>query len=529
MHDLLHDRFISIRMPGGATEQVCLPELLGRLCAGQVQAYAGLRAHQADPWHVFLVQIGASVLARQPDVDPKDPPADTVFWRAGLLDLADGHESAWHLVVEDLTLPAFLQHPLPGGKAELDAAFAIKASAADKIDVLVTAKNHDLKALRAPPSSVEPWLYAVICLQTTSGFLGAGNWGSVRMNGGFGSRAVVSSVSSNRPDTRFKEELHFVHQLRSQIRDQGFGYATRGLVLTWLHSWSRQDHQCALHHLEPYFVEAVRPLRLIDSGGGILAMCATSKARQVGPKAVEAGLVGDPWTVINASDKKKGRSALTLSASGWTPERLTEILFEQGYELTPLQRARLGTGDLRFMGSVVVRGQGTTDGFHAFDIPIPAKARSSLLQPAMAQPLGHFGLELIKDAREAERSLHAALFALVEGGPDQVIFKRDGLAAWVSKASQGFGAHWSERYFDSLWQAIDPDHRPAVRVAWRDALVTRARQALLDAESRLPLPVGRRWRALTRANTMLHGALRKADLLPAGTSKADEPQDRAHV
>src|SRR5690606_21628847 len=117
-----------------------------------VEGYTGQRAHQADPWHVFLVQLAASIQARRPsDMLPTKPD----IWRSGLLELSQGVEEAWHLVVEDVTKPAFLQHPWKGwdnetahfrvktsrGKTVLDP----KATCPDELDVLVTAKNHDVK------------------------------------------------------------------------------------------------------------------------------------------------------------------------------------------------------------------------------------------------------------------------------------------------------------------------------------------------------------------------------------------------
>ncbi|MCP2835077.1 hypothetical protein, partial [Salmonella enterica] len=80
-------------------------------------------------------------------------------------------------------------------------------------------------------------------------------------------------------------------------------------------------------------------------------------------KNLESGDVGDPWIPLNTEDKKKGRSALTLPAAGFTPDRLTDLLFEQGFELTALQRPRPGDEPGWFVASVLVRGQGTTEGF----------------------------------------------------------------------------------------------------------------------------------------------------------------------
>ncbi len=164
MHDLLEDPLISIRTAAGE-RQVCLPELLAQLATGEVEEYMAVRAHQADPWHVFLVQIAASVVARRPAVSL---PADPRYWREGLLELAAGKACAWHLVVEDFAQPAFLQHPL-SGQAEFDRDFRPKAVAPDELDVLVTAKDHDVKMARAAGESLQAWLYALLTCQTFSG------------------------------------------------------------------------------------------------------------------------------------------------------------------------------------------------------------------------------------------------------------------------------------------------------------------------------------------------------------------------
>jgi CRISPR system Cascade subunit CasA len=44
----------------------------------------------------------------------------------------------------------------------------------------------------------EHWFYALLTLQTMQGFLGAGNYGISRMNGGFASRPSVGLAPSDR-------------------------------------------------------------------------------------------------------------------------------------------------------------------------------------------------------------------------------------------------------------------------------------------------------------------------------------------
>lgn len=531
MHDLLNDPLIGVRTAQGS-RRLNLPELLAALSGGQVDGYTGLRAHQADPWHVFLVQLAASIQARFPT---DALPIDAGYWREGLLDLADGIPEAWQLLVEDVTKPAFLQHPWKSWEAEAAAygvktnrgqiVYAPKASSPDELDVLVTSKNHDVKMARLDPQTVEAWMYALVLLQTTSGFLGQGNYGIVRMNGGFASRSIIAWARSLSPHVRFADDTRALRGLRDKACAD-VGYSMRGIVLTWLTPWNRNEHQWQLAQLEPWFIEAARPIRLCSSeNGGLLALGATSKARQIGPQTVDNGDIVDPWTVINVGDKKKGRSALTLSSDGFTPQRLTDLLFEQGFELTPLQKPQSGDGDGWFVASCLVRGQGKTEGFHRAQIPIPAKARRTLLQNASRETLGKLGQQLLGDAKDVQRALATALTVLSEGGPEKADFER--VETWINARRSDFAKTWEQRYFPTLWRGADEAHE-VVRRDWQQRLVD-AGQALLDeAAACLPLPSNRRWRSLTQAESAWRGVLHKAGLpLPGrATTESTQPEEQ---
>ncbi len=531
MHDLLTDPLIGVRTPE-SERRVSLPDLLAALSAGTVEGYTGLRAHQADPWHVFLVQLAASIQARRPT---ERLPTDAAYWRDGLLDLADGMEAAWHLVVEDVTQPAFLQHPWTSWEAEAvdygvrivrgQTVYDAKASTPDELDVLVTSKNHDVKMARVGPDEAEAWMYALLLLQTTSGFLGQGNYGIVRMNGGFASRSVVSWTLSRHPCDRFRDEVRTINSLREEtIRT--YGYAKRGVVLTWLTQWKRSDHQFYLRDLEPWFIETPRPVRLVHfMSGETIALGATSKARQTGPKTLENGDIGDPWTSINTGDKKKGRSALTLSADGYTPQRLTDLIFEQGFELTALQKPQPGNDSGWFIASCLVRGQGTTEGFHRKEIPVPSKARLALLNKQHRDSLGHLAQKLLSDAKEVQKALNTALTVLTEGGPDKADFER--VENWLKAGRKDFGRRWEAMYFPTLWRGAAEDHE-AVRSDWQQQLVNAAQDLLEESTQRLPLPANRTWRAITQAQRAFRSMLHKSHLpwpAPARSEKADTMEE----
>lgn len=530
MHDLLNDPLIGVRTQEGE-RRMDLPELLAALSAGSVEGYTGLRAHQADPWHVFLVQLAASVQARRPT---ETLPTEAAYWREGLLELAEGEASAWHLVVEDVCKPAFLQHPWTSWEAEADdygvravrgqTVHNPKATTPDELDVLVTSKNHDIKMARMGPEVVEAWIYALVLLQTTSGFLGAGNYGIVRMNGGFASRPIVAWARALDPCTRFADETRMLQDLRAKTCSD-FHYKNRGVVLTWLSSWPREKHQFEeITQLEPWFIEAARPVRLRAlEDGSLFALGATSKARQIGPKTLENGDVGDPWIPINVGDKKKGRSALTLSAEGFTPERLTNLLFEQGFELTPLQKPPAGEGPGWFVASCLARGQGSTEGFHQAVIPVPPKVRMALFQQDRRDTLAHLAGKLLADAKEVQSALGMALTVLTEGAPDKADFER--VAGWVKAARSQYGQHWQQHYFPTLWRGADEDHE-AVRRDWQGRLVEIGQALLNDATQRLPLPSNRRWRSITKAESAWRGMLDKKGLpLPGRTHVTVEQEE----
>lgn len=532
MHDLLHDPLIGVRTPSGA-QRLSLPGLLAALSAGQVDGYTGLRAHQADPWHVFLVQLAASIQARRPtDVLP----TDATYWREGLLDLADGIPEAWQLVVEDVTKPAFMQHPWKSWEAEAgdygvktsrgQTVFDPKASSPDELDVLVTAKNHDVKMARTAPETTEAWIYALITYQTFSGYNGAGNYGSIRMNGGFGCRTVLRWTDTGNPSERFVDETGLLQSLRQSTCGL-FGYAKRGVALTWLSVWNRSNHQYLVNQVEPWFIEAVRPLRIRHLGNGqLVALGATSKARQIGPKHLDSGDIGDPWIVIKVGDEQ--HSALDVTkAAGFDVKLLTNILFEDGFKLGPLQKPRQTEACAWFTGSAVAREKrkGNTEGFHRFEIPVPAKARRALLQKENRESLGKLGQQLLGDAKDVQRALATALTVLSEGGPDKADFER--VETWIKAARADFAKTWEQHYFPTLWRGADEAHE-AVRRDWQQRLVE-AGQALFDeAATRLPLPSNRRWRALTQAESAWRGMLRKADLPLPGrpTTETPEPEEQ---
>jgi CRISPR system Cascade subunit CasA len=275
-----------------------------------------------------------------------------------------------------------------------------------------------------------------------------------------------------------------------------------------------------MSHLDPLFVEAARPVRISTNGHELQALGATTSSRQIaGP---DSGDCGDPWTVLNIADKKKGVSALTVSSQGLTPKLLADLLFQQGFQLTELQQPRPGSGRTYFCASVLVRGQGTTDGFHAAQIPIPETARAALLQPNRRDKLALFARELLSDASTIEKCLRSALMTLAEGGPAKPDYGKDAVVAWANKAIHSFAHDWRHDYFPALWEATDAvsEHR-AIRARWVEGLMAQARRLLGKAEQHIPIPSSRRMRAAVRAQSLLEALFHKQGLIALSREAAD--------
>ena len=206
MRNILRDRPIRLNKSDDSRAEASLPEVYAALMADEVDAFPGLRPHQRHAWHAFLVQLGAMAVHR---ADMVEPPADVGEWACIIrgLTLVDWPgDEPWHLVVDDITKPAFMQPPARSKEREKDYKSAVATP--DELDMLVTSKNHDLKSAVAVQAGVDDWIFALITLQTMEGFGGAGNYGISRMNGGLGNRPAFSLAPSGQGPRRSRKARH---------------------------------------------------------------------------------------------------------------------------------------------------------------------------------------------------------------------------------------------------------------------------------------------------------------------------------
>lgn len=483
---------------GGALHSTSLPQLLAAMAANEVRDFPALRPHQRHPWHAFLVQLGAIALHHAQQSQPWHSAAD---WRAALLALTpnDPDGAPWCLVAP-ADRPALLQAPVPG---ENPATWNNLLHAADALDMLVTSKNHDLKAARARHAQADDWLFALLSLQTQEGFLGAGNYGISRMNGGFASRPGVGVAAVGAWGLRWQSDVASLLQQRERIASE-YGLApTGGHALLWLLPWSGTD-ALALQALDPLYIEICRRVRLAAPQGRIQAHVTGSKVARIAAKD-NNGVTGDAWTPIETAKAK----ALTLSRNGFDYKLMSELIAGDGYTLGAAWRLDGWPQNtpLQAIAQATVRGQGKTEGYHERRVPISPKLRRLLTsgQRPLVANLAKKRIQAIADMRKLLWISLSLLFANGENDSGN-----DAISQRASRFAQPFEQHEDTRFFDDLAQHIEAEgaQQDAVYLQWLLGLAERAEAVLQHAFVAGPRSGMQRYKAQSAALSRFHAGLR---------------------
>lgn len=483
---------------GGALHSTSLPQLLAAMSANEVRDFPALRPHQRHPWHAFLVQLGAIALHHARQSQPWHSAAD---WRAALLALTpnDPDGAPWCLVAP-ADRPALLQAPVPG---ENPATWNNLLHAADALDMLVTSKNHDLKAARARHAQADDWLFALLSLQTQEGFLGAGNYGISRMNGGFASRPGVGVAAVGARGLRWQSDVASLLQQRERIASE-YGLApTGGHALLWLLPWSGTD-ALALQALDPLYIEICRRVRLAAPQGRIQAHVTGSKVARIAAKD-NNGVTGDAWTPIETAKAK----ALTLSRNGFDYKLMSELIAGDGYTLGAAWRLDGWPQNtpLQAIAQATVRGQGKTEGYHERRVPISPKLRRLLTsgQRPLVANLAKKRIQAIADMRKLLWISLSLLFANGENDSGN-----DAISQRASRFAQPFEQHEDTRFFDDLAQHIEAEgaQQETVYLQWLLGLAERAEAVLQHAFVAGPRSGMQRYKAQSAALSRFHAGLR---------------------
>ena len=502
-YSLLDEPVITVRYQNGKTEATNLPSILRGLLDNSIVSFEALQPHQQQAWYSFIVQLAAMAVARE---NGGDIPTQTDVWRKLLVNLAGGSEAAWHLVVDDVSQPAFMQPPVPEGSLE-EANYSSDIKTPDELDMLVTSKNHDLKGSRILRPDPEHWLYALLTLQTMEGYSGKFNYGISRMNGGGGNRPFVGITPNLSWCARFSRDLNVLLEYRNNLFDM---YDRNGHTLLWISYWNGQrEDSIPLSNCDPFFIEICRRVRFQVVENAFKCMRTTTKSNRIDTPDDLNGITKDPWTPIKKDDVK----ALSVLESGFTYPLLQQILLGEEIEKPVALNFQEKENNGGYMiNQALVRGGGVkteTNGLHKRIIKISPKVSGIFFNDiSLKNKLSKRSSERVALASKCQKSiLFPAISELIKSGTEQQIdFKK--LAQKIDPWTNRFDQEIDQRFFESLWASVEMEPEVA-KQKWEEILLEEAETIFKEAQRSTPISQLRRLRALSKANSVFYGQANK--------------------
>ena len=536
---LLDEELISV----GGGRRLSLAGLFAAMARGERVEFAALRPHQRPAWHMFLVQLAALALWTGGQTDP---PTDAASWRDLLSrltpDFPDGEP--WCLVVADRSKPAFLQPPDPGGLKW------IPVTTPDALDMLITARNHDLKQGVMYQAAPEDWLFALVSLQTQN-IYNMQYPGTIRGKTNASSRAILARAPAIDDDlTRgidsskwWRSETRVLLSSRSALPPK---HGARHVSLLWTVNWP-VGGQIDFFELDDWFVEITNRVRMTTSAGRLIVQKVAGQKSRVDRAPITKKLnsqnvivaTKDPWAAVNIPDG----FPFNLGRGSFKYNTIARILFSGNWKY-PLvwSKAEPGESKPQFLvfESLKVVDASKTAGFESRIIPIPAGIVERFGAPAMKV----LADQQIRDIALVEGILKHAIFVILGDGD----LREDGEKGKVAKEKEKhaklrpnrkplhpaglIGSAFDRRadalFFPALWEAVGANLQgPAAlraaqmrfRAALRDAAIAEFEAAL----PAVPSAAIFRPRAEARARRVLFG-----DLWKGGFRPAEEQEDTAH-
>jgi len=376
--------------------------------------------------------------------------------------------------------------------------------------MLVTSKNHDLKQARMRQALLDDWVMALISLQTQEGFLGAGNYGISRMNGGFANRPAIGVIPKGHWGRRWQRDIAALLKHRDEIVEHLGLQNENGIGLLWLKVWSGET-SLAFSSLDPFYIEICRRIRLIQSDGdqSISAITTGSKAARVEAKE-RNGITGDPWMPIDTAAGK----ALTIGADGFHYRLAAELLFGSKFRspIAQIPDAADGTEGIVVLAQGVTRGQGKTEGYHERRIPVSPAVRRLLLQK-QTDRLAKVAGDRVDAIGKIRSVLWTAVATLFDQGAAKDKFS-DGAKVKASDFTKSFEQAEDSRFFVELNAEIESSDSDNMRLQWLLSMVDNAEVILKNAFIAGPQSSEQRYRARSAALSRFHGSLRSEKTLP---------------
>ncbi len=498
---------ISWRDEAGRLHQGSLFKTFAALSRGEAWSFPALRPHQREPWHAFTVQVAALALI-QAELDSL--PQDEAAWRERLVALSNGQPEAWELVVDDWSKPALLQPPLANqsNRADYKSKEKYIVRTPDALDMLVTPRNHEMKAERIAQGSDEDWLFALVTLQTNEGSMGAGNYGVSRMFGGYGNRMSLGvRPRHGGAAMAFKRDVLCLVLDAKRRADR-----RQGMSFLWTEPWDGIA-SLAITKLDELCVEVCRRIRLRRTPGGLQALRASSERMRVAAESL-GGNVQDPWIPL-IIDEKKARAtfgklvAFTPTGTGFGYRQMSRLLDKS--KVTQPMLAKLSDEDehdnLLILAAALARGQGGTEGLHRRAVSTYHMKELYEYGPSEAlDRVGEVARTRSDEAGQASKRLRRALIMLMSGGKDRedLVSARDGDAENWTVPLRRYDQLVDQDFFgEPFWIEAVTGLLPEHRQRWRQRLRTICEKVLAEAAASAPRTEMRRFEALARAENKL--------------------------
>lgn len=468
---------------GARRPMLTLPGILSELGSGTRIEFDALQPHQQHGWYAFLVYLAAYALDF---VERDDPEGSEEHWYELLMEIVGNVISPWCLRW-DHKAPAFLQPP--DTDRSLDSWEVNECP--DDIDILVTAKNHDVKMSKMINARPEHWVYALVMQQTMQGFHGRGHYGISKMNGGFGNRPYFSLVSGFDVASRFRRDVKALLGDKRRLLKE-YGYSKNGVGLLWLKPWDGKA-SFSIKELHPFHIEIGHRIRLGESRSG--RWFARRKISSVSRIENKNGNTGDFWT----PRWEKDGSAVTITDKGFTYDVIVRLLVDG---ILPPSCVRQD-GEMWLCMQTTTRGQGKTEGFHNRVIEIPCEFSLGLQNEKSKLEFREKLLDRVRLVNLfVKQILKPSLLCIAQSAPEELRFKDTSSDSWIDEFYNEVDDRFFREFFSVLSQPIEDGSD-----SWSLVLLEVAEKILKKAMDLMPTHRARRYAAIAAAERVFYGAV----------------------
>ncbi len=377
---LLDEKCFTIKsLFGKKSEKVLsLPELFQALCQEKAFSMPKLQAHQQHGVYSFLANLMALCLDQEIDMDNKTPISVSTLrsktaedWKQLLVRLMGKDTTAFDLIVEDMSKPAFFQPATQlalKGDEDLEKGKQPTRDTPDNFSIIHDKQGFDIKRSRNHKNDVELWVYALIVMQTCCNYGGVSWHRAIKLETSESTRVCASYVDKPFFNVRIQRDVPLLLAQRSKLVDT-FGYRSQ-FKLLWLIERT-ETNQIDLEDCHPLFIECARIYRFTKTDAGINLFGIGRKLDFIKDTKVYRGVVGDFWLPIVKEDKKDGEQSLSAMSLrkdgiGFDYKQTTNILLNKTVN-TPavaLPETKNGFKQGFLLLDGISGGQCKTAGFH---------------------------------------------------------------------------------------------------------------------------------------------------------------------